>query len=354
MRLYFKYLFWLYAKNLFAILFGLSLAFTSIDYFQHLAKLEGSSNHNILYIYYRWQESMFLLYPLSIIFALIMTKFALIKTNTMGALHSFGYSKKRLVIPILSVSILVYMLFVALHTTEFSYSKDRAFALLEKKQDIHNVDNIFFKYNDTFVYIKKLDPIAKRIDEITIFKVKDYRVQYTISAHKAIFEDGEWRALNATIKRHHYKNKKLINYTVEHKEKVDTLTGYKPKIMVSLYEGKTLNIIDAYHTWRLLDSQNLNSDKIRAGFYDKAVVPLFAIALLVILFFKLPFHARMMNTGAVIAVALASTFMIWGLFFGLGQISANGVLAPEFTAIIPILGLLFYAIYIYFSDEKRI
>lgn len=354
MRLYFKYLFWLYAKNLFAILVGLSLAFTSIDYFQHLYKLEGSSNHSILYIYYRWQEAIFLLYPLSIVFALIVTKLSLIKTSTMGALHSFGYSKKRLVIPILSVSILVYLIFVALHTTEFSYAKDRAFALLEKKADIHNIDNIFFKYNDTFVYIKKLDPLSKKIDDITIFKVDGYRVKYTINAPFALFEDGRWRAKEATVKTLHYVDEKLINYTIEHKDSIDTLNGYKPKIMVSLYEGKTLNIIDAYYTWRLLSSQDLNSDKIRAGFYDKTVVPLFAIALLVILFFKLPFHARMMNTGAVIAIALASTFMIWGLFFGLGQISANGVLIPELTAITPIAGLLIYSIYIYFSDEKRI
>lgn len=354
MSLYFKYLFKLYAKNLFAILFGLSFAFASIDYFQHIQKLEGASNYKILYIYYRWQEAIFLLYPLSIVFALIMTKFTLIKSNTMGALHSFGYSKKRLVIPILSVAILVYLIFVGLHTTEFSYAKDRAFALLEKKMNKHNVDNIFFKYNDTFVYIKKLDPIKKKIDDITIFKVDGYRINYTINAPFALFEDGRWRAKNATVKTLHYVDKKLINYTIEHKDSIETLNGYKPKIMVSLYEGTTLNIIDDYYTWRLLKRQNLNSDKIRASFYEKTVVPLFSIALLVILFFKLPFHARMINTGAVIAVALASTFMIWGLFFGLGQISANGVLIPELTAIIPIAGLLLYALYIYFSDEKTI
>ncbi len=354
MRLYFIYFVKLYTKNLLAILFGLSFAFASIDYFQHLQKLEGASNHKVLYIFYMWQEALGLLYPLAIIFALIMTKLYLVKNSTMGALHSFGYSKKRLSIPLILVGVVTYLSFLGLHTTEFSYAKDKAFMLLEKRANAHNVNNLFFKYNDTFVYIKKLDPIAKTIDDITIFKVKEHRIQYTINAPKAIFDGDKWTAQKATVKSLNYKDTKLQNYTIEYKDTIDTLYGYKPHIIVSLYEGKSLNIIDAYHTWRLLESQNLNSDKIRASFYDKAVVPIFAISLLVILFFKLPFHSRMMNTSGVIAGALASTFIIWGVFFGLSQISANGVLIPEFTAILPVLMLMSYAIYIYYTDESSI
>lgn len=94
--LYFRYLSELYLKNLLAILFGLSFSFALIDYFQNVQKLDVASNYKILYVFYMWQEALGLLYPLAIVFALIMTKLALIKNNTMGALHAFGYDKKRL------------------------------------------------------------------------------------------------------------------------------------------------------------------------------------------------------------------------------------------------------------------
>ncbi|MBT8349380.1 MAG: LptF/LptG family permease, partial [Sulfurovum sp.] len=149
-------------------------------------------------------------------------------------------------------------------------------------------------------------------------------------------------------------NGELKRYSVEHKERIETLKGYKPKIIESLYEGKALNIRDAYSTWKLLHKQNLSSDKIRASLYDKVVVPLFSMALLLILFFKLPFHARMMNIGAVIALSLAVTFIIWGILFGLSQMGANGVLVPELTAILPVILLWGYAIYIYFTDERSL
>ncbi len=352
--LHFYYLAKLYSKNLLTILFGISFAFAAIDYFQHIQELDVSGNYKILYIFYMWQEALGLLYPLAIVFAVIMTKLSLVKNNTMGALHAFGYNKKRLLFPLIIVASFTYMLFIVLHTTEFSYAKDKAGFLLKNELHAYDVNDLFFKYNDTFVYIKKLNPIEKKIEDITIFKVEGYQVRYIIHAPLAVFDGNEWDAKDAILKTHIYKDGELEKYTYEHKKSIKTLKGYKPKIIESLYEGKALNILDAYNTWKLLNKQHLNSEKIRASFYDKVIVPLFAIALLLILFFKLPFHARMMNLGIVTALSLGTTFIIWGVLFGLNQIGSNGVLLPEVTAILPIVLLWIYALYVYFTDEKSI
>jgi lipopolysaccharide export system permease protein len=272
----------------------------------------------------------------------------------MGALHAFGYSKKKLFIPVLLVALLSYALFTFLHTTEFSYAKDKGNLLLENKRGAYDVNDLFFKYNDTFVYIKKLDPIHKVIEDITIFKIEGHEVRYTINAPYASFDEKEWDAKDATLKTHIYDEGGLAKYKVEHLKSIKTLKGYKPKIMESLYEGKALNIVDAVNTWKLLRTQKLNSDRIRASFYSKIVVPLFSIALLLILFFKLPFHARMMNTGAVIALSMGVTFVIWGILFGLGQMGVNGVISAESATILPVLLLWIYAMYVYVTDEKNL
>ncbi len=352
---YFRYLALLYLKNLLWILFGLSFAFAAIDYFQHIQELQVSWNYKILYIFYMWEEALGMLYPLAIIFALIMTKLSLVRQNTMGILHAFGYTKKRLVVPMFLVALFAYLVFLGLNTTEFAYAKDKAKSLLKNEIGAYNVNDIFFKYNDTFVYMKKLDPVRKKLENVTIFKVKDNKVLYTIHAPYALFDGLQWDAHNATVKTHRYNRyDNLVRYDVEHKDRISTLKGYKPKIIESLYEGKSLNILDAYHTWQLLKSQHLNSDKIRSAFYEKTVVPLFALAMLLILFFKLPFHARMMKMGFVVALALGTTFVIWGILFGLNQIGSNGVVMPELTAVLPVSLLWFYAIYLYLTDERSI
>ena len=352
--LYFTYLAKLYSKNLLAVLFGLSFAFAAIDYFQHVQQLDVASNYKILYIFYTWEAALGLLYPLAIIFALIMTKLALVKNNTMGALHAFGYDKKRLFLPLFTVALATYSIFFVLNSTEFSYARDKASFIAEHQIGANDVDDLFFKYNDTFVYIAKLDPVAKKINDITIFKVEGYQVLYTISAPLASFDEEKWIAHDATLKTHIYENGGLSRYVVEHKDRIETLEGYKPKIIESLYAGKSLTTVDAYYAWKLLGKQNLNSDKIRAAFYDKVVVPLSSLMLALILFFKLPFHARMMNIGAVVSFALGITFMIWGMLYGLGQIGLNGVLIPELTALLPIVLLAGVAVYIYFTDERSL
>ncbi len=353
--LYFRYLSLRYLKNLLWILMGLSFAFASINYFQYAQELQVAWNYKILYIFYMWQQALEMLYPLSIIFALIMTKLSLVKQNTMGSFHAFGYSKKRLVAPLFLVAFVVYVLFLGLNTTAFAYAGDKGEALLKNEIGTYNVNDIFFKYNDTFVYMQKLDPVHKRIENVTIFKVKGHKVLYTIHAPSALFDGEKWDAQNALLKTHIYDSHgNLVRYKSEQKEHIDTLRGYKPKIIESLYEGKSLNIMDAYHTWQLLHKQHLNSDKIRSALYEKSVVPLFSLAMLLILFFKLPFHARMMNMGLVIAFSLGITFVIWGILFGLDQVGSNGVVIPELTALLPVVLLWIYAVYLFFTDERSI
>ncbi len=351
--LYFRYLAKHYTRNLLAILFGLSFAFAAIDYFQHIPQLDVSGSYKVLYLYYMWQEALGMLYPLAIVLALIMTKLMLVKQNTMTILHAFGFSKQRLIVPFLIIATLTYGAFVGLHTTSFSYAKDKAAMLLKKQLSAYNVNDLFFKYNDTFVYIKKLDPVHKRLENVTIFKVKGNRILYTLHAPYAVFDGKAWEAKQATVKAHVYKAGRLVRYRVEHKDTIMTLSGYKPKIIESLYEGKALNIVDAYNTWKLLEKQRLNSDKIRAALYEKTVMPLFAIALVIILFFKLPFHARMMRFGLVVAAALGVTFVSWGVLFGLYQMGANGVIAPETAAVLPIVLLWIYAFYVFATDERK-
>ncbi|MFT7823951.1 MAG: LptF/LptG family permease [Sulfurimonas sp.] len=350
--LYFSYLVKHYLKNLLVILLGLSLAISVIDFLQQMQKLESLGGYQLYYIFYRWEESLTTLYPLAIVIAMIMTKVMMVKHNNIVIFHAFGYTKKKLFMPFLFVAMLIYGLFTLLHTTEFSYAKDRAELLLANKYDDYRVKDLFFKYNDAFVYIKDLDPVHKKITNITIFKIKGQKVSYTVHAPVATFVGEEWDAEEVVLKRHIYKNGVLLRYEEEYKESMKTLQGYKPKIIESLYEGEGLNIIDAFHAWRLLLKQSLNSEKIRATLYDKVITPLFSIALLLILFFKLPYHARLVNMSVNVAAAIGSIIGVWGILFGLARIGYNGVIPPEFTSLLPILLLSGYAAYLYIVDEK--
>ncbi len=353
-RLSFRYLAKHYFVNFIALLMGISLAFSMIDYFQHSEQLEVSSNYKILYLFYMWQEALTLLYPLAIIFAGIMTKIYLIKNSNMVILHSFGYTKRQLFLPFFMVSFSIYLLFTYLHTTEFSYAKDRATAMLQQGLDTYAVEDLFFIYKGTFVYAKNLDPLNKKMEDLVLFELVGRDLRYTIHAKEAYFTGEGWLAKDISIRRLIYDKDSLKRYEVEQKSELLTLIGYEPKIIESIQEGKALNMIDTFSAWKLLDSQNLNTNKLRSTIYYKILFPLFSIALLLILFFKIPFHARYMNIALVLAFSLGVTFLVWGLLFALNQMGQNGVLLPEIAVALPIILLWIYALRIFFDNKETI
>ena len=353
-KLYFRYLAKHYFINFLALLLGLSLAFAMIDYFQHSQQLQLSSNYLILYLFLMWQEALAQLYPIAIVFAGIMTLVSLIKSSNMVVLYSFGYTKRQLFLPFFTMATLIYFVFIALHTTEFSYAKDKAQAMLEDGVRAYAVSDLFFIYEGDFVYAKTLDPIKKEMTKMTLFRLSGNDLLYTIHADEAKFDGSAWKAKNIVVKKLVYDDKGLKGYTTEKRDELTTLIGYKPKMIESIYEGKALNIIDANRAWRLLSKQNLNTKKLRSSLNNKVIFPLFSIGLLLVLFFKIPFHARYMNLPVVLSLSLGVTFLVWGLLFALNQMGNNGVLSPELAIPLPIAAIITYALYVYFREKETI
>jgi len=353
--LIFRYLAKHYIINFVALLLGISLAFSIIDYFQHSEQLKVSSNYKILYIYYMWQEALVLLYPLTLIFALIMTKLTLVKSSNMVILHSFGYTKRELFYPFLLVSLSVYLLFTYLHSTQFSYAKDKAQAMLAQEGvDSYSLEDLFFLYNGTFVYAKNIDPIKKKMKDLVLFRLKGNNLEYIMDAKEAYFTTKGWVAKDIFIRKLIYNNNNLIKYRTETKDEILTLIGYEPKIIESIQEGKALNTIDSFKALKLLKKQKLNTNKLRSTIYYKIVFPLFSMAMVLILFFKIPFHARYMNLAFVLAISLGISFLVWGVLFAFNQMGQNGVITPELAIPLPISILWIYALTLFFNDKERI
>ena len=105
---------------------------------------------------------------------------------------------------------------------------------------------------------------------------------------------------------------------------------------------------------KLLSKQGLETHFLRADIYEKVIMPLFSIALLMILLFNFPFHARYMNIAMTTTKAIGGTLFVWGILFALLSIGKNGTLSPEVAIILPIIILWTYALYSLGKSQKRI
>jgi len=350
----FRYILFHYVKNMLILLFTLTGLFTGLDFLIGGTNLP-SFNIKVLYIFNRWQESLNLLYPLAIIFGGIWTQISFIKQNTLGALYALGVSRTELFRPFLFASLFTYLLFVGLNFTQFATASDVANGI--KKGRIYDKDtkDLFFKYNNSFVYVKKLIPRDKKMANVTIFKLKNYRVYEILEAKEAKYIDKGSYWLAKDIKREIIISKNgEKRLKIEHLDKIDTLKGYNPKILNSIYENKKLTLYESLIAKNLLSTQGIGTDKVRAEIYNIIVIPLFSIALLMILIFRFPFHARYINIVSVTTQALGGTLFIWGILFASYRMGANGVVSPEIAIFTPMVIIWIYAIYTYTQANSRI
>lgn len=352
---YFLYIVKLYSKNLLSVLFGITVTIVLIDYLQHAATKIESGNQLTLYLFYTWEFRLSQFYPLAIVFAAVITYMKLVGSNILVSLLSFGYTRKQLFIPFITPVTIVYILLIFLHMGEFSYAREKAWAILHNKQDDRLVNDLFFKYNDAFVYVKELDPIKKTLKEVTVFELNNSRVEAAVTMGNATF-DGEFWLTKSAIKhsKNYASNKTLNGFRIESLSQYKFLKNYRPKVIELIYEGNSLSLIDAVQTYQVLKGQALDSSKIRASFYGKSILPLFVFFVLIILFFKTEYHDRYINKELVWTLSLGGTMALWGLLYALNSLSSAGVILPEIAIVLPVFFLLVYAVYILLSKEEKL
>jgi lipopolysaccharide export system permease protein len=349
----FKYIAFHYLKNMLIILMGLTGLFAGLDFLINGSSLP-SFNIQILYIFNKWQESLNLLYPLAIIFGGIWTKIDFIKKNAMGAIYALGVSRVEVFKPFLFVSLTTYLLFVGLNFTSFAVAQDTATALKKNKYNIQQSKDLFFKYNSSFVYIGLLLPYKQKLENLTIFELEEDKVIKVITANSARYNNSEWLAKGVTQKIKTVDSSGNPILKIEQLEQLSTLKGYHPKILNSIYEDKQLTLYESLIAKKLLSTQGVGTDKVRSDIYGKTVMPLFSIALLMILIFRFPFHARYMSISSTTIKALGGTLFTWGILFALQQMGTTAIIIPELAIILPIALLWTYAIYTLGKAKKRI
>jgi len=351
--MFFKYVALHYVKHMLIILLGLSGLFTGLDYLINSSSLT-SFNIKILYAFLKWQKALNLLYPLAIIFGAIWTYISFVKNHTLSSFYALGVTRKELLKPFLVVSISTYLLFLMLNFTSFSTANDTANRVQENQYGVSKTEDLFFKYDDNFVYINTLIPQRYKIENLIIFKMKNDEVIETFTAKEAWYNIYEWVAFDV-IKKSKVTDKNGNQYLkVEKIVRLHTLKDYQPKILKSIYDGKELTLDAAISAKRLLTNQGLSTEALRADIYGKIVLPLFSIALIIILILSFPFHARYMNISATSMKALGGTLFTWGILFALHRIGENGTIMPELAIILPVVLLFLYALYTYKESGKQI
>jgi lipopolysaccharide export system permease protein len=287
------------------------------------------------------------------VFAWILTITTLIKNNDIVSFYSLGISKMSILKPILLISMLIIFISISFQATPLAYAQEQKDKILKHQYFINEKTNIFLKYNDYFVYFKKLYPLEKKATNIHIYKVKNNDIVEVIIANKAFYQNKKWYVIDAKIiKKPEQLNWETSKLTVTYEKFLYTLENFEPKIINNVYKSITYySILDAIRAIVLLQDQDFNTNKIKAILYSQIFTPFFVIPLILLIFIYTGISNRFFNTGRFVSVAIFSTLLIWGIMFLLQKLSVGNVILAEFAILLPLF-ILFFTTFI--LVKKRI
>ena len=353
MKIFQKYIIFNYIKNFFFIFISLEFFYVGVDILSNYKDFPDSANLQLLYIVFNTLDAINYSVPLSIVFAMIVTKFGMIKSNELVTLYSVGITKKNIVRPLFFSAMSLALIYISLNLTPFAYSHEYSRNLLKYHTIATTSNGLFLKNDNQYIYFNKLDPIKKQATGVKIFTVKNNDLVQIVSASKGYFSENHWVLKDVLIKKkptvESIKDKGLSVYQ---QSKYITLKDFRPKVIENIHKGAyNMSIIDALDALSFFASQNVNLDRVKTVLYSHLFFPLFAPFLVVILFYKLPISSRFFNLALYSFIFVFITLASWGILFILTQLSSTSVILPEIGIVLPISLLGLFALSKYYKEN---
>lgn len=346
MKLFARYTSAVYLKYFFIIFIALELFYVGIDTLTNLKDFPKSANLALIYVSLTALTAVNYVLPLSLIFALIVSKINMIRSNELVSFYSLGISKNALIMPPFLISLFITFFYIFLSSTPFAYARDYQKNLMNfQSPSSISKNSIFLKYENKFIYIESLLPEIGVANNVKIFETTDSEITSKIFAKKADFKDNIWVLKGVsiiTLPQNLDLNKS--GYTKTEEKELLVLNGFKPKTIDNIYQSNSnYSIVDAIDSLLALKKENLNLNKIKSTLYSLLFFPLFAPLMVMILYYYLPVTGRFFNLALASFIHIIVTLCLWGVLFVLIRFSSNGVIIPEIGIIAPIILLAIFA-----------
>ncbi len=353
MKIYQKYIVYSYLKNFFIIFLSLEFFYVGIDAITNYAKFPESANLKLLYVVFKILDAINYAMPLSIIFAMIVTKLSMLKSNELVVLYSCGLSKKSVIKPIFLTSIFLTFIYIILNFTPFVYAYEYSLNLLKYNTISKTSSRLFLKNDNQYIYFQNLEPLKKQARGIKIFYIRDGDLTKIVSAKSGYFKQDYWVLKDVKIE---YKPKIIgidsKGLEIVYKDRIEALKNFKPKIIENVHKGKfKMPIGDTWEAIKFFAAQNLNLDRLKTLLVSQILIPFFAPLLVLIFYFYLPASSRFLNATLYSSFFIFITLVLWGLLFVLTKLSSTSVIFPEVGVVLPMIILGLFALYKYHKEN---
>ena len=353
MNLYARYVGWLYFKYFMILFIALTLFYVGIDILTNLKDMPASANLKLLYFGLTSLTAVNYVLPLALIFALITSKFSMIRSNELVSFYALGIDKNRLIKPPFYIALAITFIYVGLNFTPFAYAYEYGRNIVKLSNLSRTSSDIFLKFEGKFVYVDSLNPISGEAKDMRIFDINGSNLRSATFGESAKFIDDAWLLKNAKIVNLP-QNIKLGEKGLDIKtpSELKTLENFKPKTIESASaESSAITIPDAVDYILAFKDEGVGLNSTKTTLYNLAFAPFFAPFMVLIIYYFLPVTGRFFNLALKSFIFTIDSLCVWGALFVMMRFARNGVVSPEVGVLLPIILLGAYAFYLRFGSR---
>ena len=353
MNLYARYVGWLYFKYFMILFVALTLFYVGIDILTNLKDMPASANLKLLYFGLTSLTAVNYVLPLALIFALITSKFSMIRSNELVSFYALGIDKNRLIKPPFYIALAITFIYVGLNFTPFAYAYEYGRNIVKLSNLSRTSSDIFLKFEGKFVYMDSLNPISGEAKDVRIFDINGSDLRSATFGESARFVDDAWLLKNAKIVNLP-QNIKLGEKGLDIKtpSELKTLENFKPKTIESASaESSAITIPDAVDYILAFKDEGVGLNSTKTTLYNLAFAPFFAPFMVLIIYYFLPVTGRFFNLALKSFIFTIASLCVWGALFVMMRFARNGVVSPEVGVLLPIILLGAYAFYLRFGNR---
>ena len=353
MNLYARYVGWLYFKYFMILFVALTLFYVGIDILTNLKDMPASANLKLLYFGLTSLTAVNYVLPLALIFALITSKFSMIRSNELVSFYALGIDKNRLIKPPFYIALAITFIYVGLNFTPFAYAYEYGRNIVKLSNLSRTSSDIFLKFEGKFVYMDSLNPISGEAKDVRIFDINGSNLRSATFGESGRFVDDAWLLKNAKI-INLPQNIKLGEKGLDIKtpSELKTLENFKPKTIESASaESSAITIPDAVDYILAFKDEGIGLNSTKTTLYNLAFAPFFAPFMVLIIYYFLPVTGRFFNLALKSFIFTIASLCVWGALFVMMRFARNGVVSPEVGVLLPIILLGAYAFYLRFGSR---
>ncbi len=353
MNLYARYVGWLYFKYFMILFIALTLFYVGIDILTNLKDMPASANLKLLYFGLTLLTAVNYVLPLALIFALITSKFSMIRSNELVSFYALGIDKNRLIKPPFYIALAITFIYVGLNFTPFAYAYEYGRNIVKLSNLSRTSSDIFLKFEGKFVYMDSLNPISGEAKDVRIFDIDSSNLRSATFGESGKFIDDAWLLKNAKIVNLP-QNIKLGEKGLDIKtpSELKTLENFKPKTIESASaESSAITIPDAVDYILAFKDEGIGLNSTKTTLYNLAFAPFFAPFMVLIIYYFLPVTGRFFNLALKSFIFTIASLCVWGALFVMMRFDRNGVVSPEVGVLLPIILLGTYAFYLRFGSR---